>query len=284
MTKFGFINIDKKSGDNSSRPVNILKRITGEPCGHMGTLDPLASGVLPIGVGRASRLFDYFLQKRKTYVATFDFGKNSDTLDSTGTFDVLDGRIPTQEEIENVLPLHIGSIDQVPPLYSAKSVDGVRAYDLARRGIQVELKPKRVEIYSIKLLERVSLSEYSFEIECGGGTYIRSIARDLAASLSTCAVMSALRRTRSGIFDESSAVDIAKITPENVEEFIIPTEEVLPFPCFRPNDFQAHKLFNGVLLRVQIEEGLYKVYDLNGDFYGIGEVKEGGMRIITKLC
>ena len=135
----GFITVDKALGVSSAREVNIIKHITGISCGHMGTLDPMASGVLPIAIGNAARLFDYFLDKRKTYIATFTFGVDSDTLDSTGTITEMGGYIPSESEILSIIEGLCGEVMQIPPKYSAKSVAGKRGYQLARAGIEFEL-------------------------------------------------------------------------------------------------------------------------------------------------
>ena len=196
----GFIIVNKAERRSSAREVAVIKRLTHTPCGHMGTLDPMASGVLPVAVGNAARLFDYFLKKEKTYVATFRFGTHYDTLDTTGAVLNDGGRIPSKNEIIEAIPSLVGEVWQVPPKYSAKNVNGQRGYQLARGGVEFELPPKKVTVKSIKLLNGLGNGEFSFEIECGGGTYIRSIARDMAAKLGTFAAMSALKRTRSGPF------------------------------------------------------------------------------------
>ena len=207
ITKFGFFNVDKPSGIVSSAVVNKLKWLTGVPCGHMGTLDPLASGVLPVGVGNAARLFDYFLDKKKEYVAEFTFGMDSDTLDCTGTL-IEGGRIPDEQEIKQVLPTFFGDIMQVPPKYSAKNVNGKRGYELARAGVEFELAAKKVHIYGMDLLGKSEDKEntYRVKIVCGGGTYIRSLGRDIAAALGTKAGMSSLLRTQSGVFTVEKAI------------------------------------------------------------------------------
>ena len=130
----GFINVNKPSGISSAAAVSKIKRLTGLACGHMGTLDPLASGVLPVAFGNASRLFNYLLDKEKVYRAVFRFGVDTDTLDSTGEVLQSGLPVPTEAEINDVLPKFVGEIEQIPPIYSAKSVGGVRAYRLARQG------------------------------------------------------------------------------------------------------------------------------------------------------
>ncbi len=280
--------MDKPSGIVSSTVVNKIKWLSGTPCGHMGTLDPLASGVLPVGVGNATRLFDYFLEKEKVYVAEFTFGVDSDTLDSTGTL-VRGGRVPNEREIVEVLPRFFGDIMQMPPKYSAKNVNGRRGYELARAGIEFELQPKKVHIYDMECLGRVEGKDDAFRIKirCGGGTYIRSIARDLAETLGTKAVMSALRRTQSGVFDLGNSIPFSVLESdppvEELEKYLIPTESVLPFERLFLTEKQEEKLYHGQFVDVNCADGLYKIYQ--GDvFYGIAEVCEGKAKAKTKLC
>ena len=283
---FGFFNIDKPSGIVSSTVVNKLKWLTGTPCGHMGTLDPLASGVLPVGCGNATRLFDYFLEKEKEYIAEFTFGVDSDTLDSTGNL-VYGGHVPNESEICAVFPTLLGDIMQVPPKYSAKNVNGKRGYDLARAGVEFELAPKKVHIYDLQLLEQSKENAFRVKIRCGGGTYIRSIGRDLAAALGTKAVMSELNRTQSGCFLQTNAIPFSVLeqdpTVEELEKMCIPTESVLPFEMLLLTDKQSEKLYNGQRIAVENADGLYKIYK-DGAFYGIGEVVEGLAKAKTKLC
>lgn len=280
----GFINIDKAAGVSSAREVAVIKRLTGMPCGHMGTLDPMASGVLPVAIGNAARLFNYFLDKRKKYIATFRFGVDSDTLDTTGNLVEGAWRIPQRGEIEAVLPDFLGEIEQVPPKYSAKNVGGKRGYQLARSGIEFTLLPKKVTIYSIKLIGLPNKDEYAFEIECGGGTYIRSIARDLGEKLNTKAVMSALCRTESGAFKIERAVKSEMLSVDNVNNFIFPTESFLPFDEFHPSGAEAKRLFNGLPADVSLPDGTYKIFKLDGSFYGLADVNLSSMRIKVKLC
>ena len=275
----GFLNIDKEEGVSSAFVTNRVKWLCRTPSGHMGTLDPLASGVLPVGVGNATRLFDYFTKKTKTYEAVFRFGATTDTLDREGE-PRGDGRVPAAAEIEKALSAFVGEIDQIPPRYSAKSVNGKRGYELARAGEDFSLPPKRVTIEKFTLIGQVSPDEYSFEITCGGGTYIRALARDLAQNLGTLGYMTALSRTRSGIFTRETAVPLNALTRENAEEFIIPTESVLPFPVLQDADA---RLFHGVSVPCAQEDGRYKLY-LNGSFYGIACVENGFVRAEKKLC
>lgn len=275
----GFLNIDKREGVSSAYAVNRVKKLLHAPCGHMGTLDPLASGVLPVGIGNAARLFEYFLEKKKTYLARFRFGVTTKTLDRESEEEI-GGRVPTRSEIEGALPSFLGEIDQIPPEFSAKFVDGKRSYELARQGKEVSLSPKRVSIERFSLLEQTAPDEFSFEIVCGGGTYIRSLARDLALALQTKGFMSALRRTRSGVFSEETAVPLEEFTPETVERFLIPTETVLPFPSLSIED---ERYYHGVAIPTDKKDGVYKIYH-EGSFYGTGEAKGGYLRPLKKLC
>ena len=285
---FGFFNVNKPSGIVSSTVVNKIKWLTGVPCGHMGTLDPLASGVLPVGVGNATRLFDYFLNKEKEYIAEFTFGVDSDTLDSTGNL-ICGGHVPNEAEIAAVLPTFFGDIMQVPPKYSAKNVNGKRGYDLARAGVEFELPPKKVHIYGMQTLGKVEdkADTFRLKIRCGGGTYIRSLARDIAAALGTKAVMSALNRTQSGCFTLPNAVDFEFFEKDPdltaLEQYLIPTQDVLPFADLLLTEKGAQKLFNGQRVAVEQADGLYKIYK-DEAFYGVAEVKNGLAKAEIKLC
>ena len=288
IKNFGFINVDKPSGIVSSTVVNKIKWLSGVPCGHMGTLDPLASGVLPVGVGNATRLFDYFLEKDKEYIADFTFGVDSDTLDSTGNL-VQGGHVPNEMEISSVLSTLCGDVMQIPPKYSAKNVNGRRGYDLARAGIEFELAPKKVRIDSVELLgkKEETADTYLFKIRCGGGTYIRSIARDMAAALGTKAVMSGLRRTQSGIFTLQNAIpfDVLEKDPsiEELEQYLIPTDSVLPFETLPLTDQEVGRILQGQRVKTDMVGGIYKMYTADG-FYGLAEVADGLAKAKTKLC
>lgn len=280
----GFINIDKEVGASSAREVAVIKRLTGQPCGHMGTLDPMAGGVLPIGIGNACRLFDFFLTKRKTYLATFKFGVDYDTLDTTGKL-LSDGdAVPSEESILKALPLLIGEVMQVPPKYSAKNINGARGYALARAGVDFELAPKKVNIYDITLVSRRSCDEYDFRIECGGGTYVRSVCRDMAGLLGTHAAMSALIREKSGVFELKDAVKSSTLNKDNISSHIIPTDSVLPFEAVHMSGDQQKKLLNGLSVPTSLNDGTYKIYLEDGHFYGLGVADDCRLKVKTKLC
>lgn len=275
----GFVNVYKPEGMGSTKVVGRVKYLLKTPCGHMGTLDPLACGVLPVGIGNAARLFDYFLQKEKRYSARFVFGATTDTLDREGEI-VRGGRVPSAEEIAAALPAFLGEIMQTPPRYSAVSVNGRRGYDLARSGQDFELSAKKVKIVSFTLREQTAPDEFAFDIVCGGGTYIRSLARDLAEALGTKGYMSYLCRTASGVFTCETSVPFDSLTAENIRDYIIPTDSVLPFPVLENAD---ERIFHGVGVRTACADGLYKLYR-GEEFYGIARVADGVARSEKKLC
>lgn len=196
----GFINFLKPPKMLSTCAVSYVKKLSGvQKCGHLGTLDPFACGVLPIALGRATKLFDYLINKTKIYTAVFRFGIETDTLDLDGKITGFNDKIVTIDEINSVLPEFKGVILQLPPKFSAKKINGERAYKLARNGQIVELKPVNVEIFEI-CAQDFGINEFAFDIKCSGGTYIRSLCRDIAYRLNTYAVMTCLIRTASGFF------------------------------------------------------------------------------------
>ena len=277
----GVLNVYKPPGISSAYVVGKVKRILNtRAVGHMGTLDPMGEGVLLMGVGKGTRLFDYYLSKSKTYEASFKFGIMTDTIDATGTETSRTENIPTEEEIEAVLPSLLGECDQIPPLYSAKSVGGVRAYKLARAGQTVELKPARVTINSIEKIEKIGEDEYMFRIDCSSGTYIRSICRDLAEKLGSLAIMTSIKRTRCGNFFVDKSVELEKLS----EADVTPLEEaLLALPRYDAGDAYYKKVINGVPLEVvDAPAGRFTLYCKN-ELIGIAENSERGIRIKTYL-
>ncbi len=281
-TVSGFIDLHKPAGISSAAAVSKVRRLAGVPCGHMGTLDPMASGVLPVAVGNASRLFPYLLGKEKVYRAVFRFGAETDTLDAEGKLLREGLSVPSEEQIRAALPRLTGEIDQLPPAFSAKSVGGVRAYKLARAGKEVALQPKRVSIRALTLLGRVSPDSFAFSVTCGGGTYIRSLARDIAALCGTAALMTSLVRERSGPFTLEDSVAPDALTPDNWRSFLRPPEEAFEMEevCFAGEE--AWRLRNGQRLPSALAEGEYKLR-LDGGFYGIARAEAGALRAKVKL-
>ena len=275
----GFLNIYKPKGISSAKVLNSLKKsLKGVSIGHMGTLDPLASGVLPVALGKSTRMFDYLLDKDKTYVATFAFGYETDTLDLEGEVVKRSDKIPSESELKEKSVKLVGEIMQVPPVFSAKCVNGKRSYQLARKGEEFELPPKKVTINSIDVIEKVSDNEYKFKISCKGGTYIRSIVRDIAALCNTVGTMTDLVRTQSGVFAIENSVKVDDfLASENKEKFLIAPESVVFYPEIRLNERETVRLFNGLYDIFPYPDGLYKIFSPEG-FYGIGEVINGKIK------
>ena len=250
----GLLNIDKPAGVTSRAVVNRGERVlTPLAVRHAGTLDPLATGVLVLAVGRATKLIDHLHRFSKTYVATFLLGRSSDTEDVTGLISQLeDAPQPSREELLLALPQFLGKIQQQPPAYSALKVGGKRAYQLARRGHEVLLQPRPIVVQRFEILN-YNYPELKVEIECGSGTYVRSLGRDLARAVGTEAVMLALQRTRIGPFDISSAVAPDDVRGDNVAKLLQPSllaAQGLPNVALRANQV-AELQRSGVLFDLQ---------------------------------
>jgi len=283
----GFINVNKEKGMSSAFVVTKLKRILrtrGIPfdkIGHTGTLDPDGEGVLPIALGKATRLFDYTLDKQKVYYTEFVFGKETDTLDESGVVVKEDRKLVSEEEIKAVLPTLIGEIDQIPPLYSAKSVDGRRAYDLAREGKTFELKPKRVTVYNIEYLGKKK-DAFAFRVTCSGGTYIRSIARDMAYAMGTLGYMRYIKREQSGIFGIDKAYTLSELESIDIAENLVKMEEILVnLPRFDAPKGAEKLLDNGVRMLLKTPDGVFKLY-INNELTWLAERNADDGRIDFK--
>lgn len=285
----GFLNINKEKGMTSSAVVGVVKGILRSrgivtKVGHLGTLDPEGEGVLPIALGRATRLFGYFLDKTKVYRTIFSFGRATDTLDATGVTTAVCEKIPTEAELLAAIPGLCGEVDQLPPAYSAKVVGGVRAYKLARQGEEPDLKPKRVRIEQIRLLERLDARTFRFEVTCGGGTYIRSIARDLGNAVGSLGIMDAIYRTQSGCFHIENAYRLDDLRrSEDLAAQIIPIEAALTdFPVLTVSPKEEVFVRNGVAIASKFSDGLY-LLKMDGAVFGIAEVSGGRLTVRTRL-
>lgn len=200
--KNAIINLNKPTGMSSFLAVKKVARALGiKKAGHMGTLDPYGTGVLLVGVNKGTKLFEEYLNKNKTYVAVFHFGYETDTLDSEGVVVNSNDVVVTPELINQHINKFIGKQNQMPPLYSAKKVDGKKACDVARQGGDLKLLPKEIEVYNLKLVRCFENNNFQFEITCSSGTYIRSLCRDLAHSMSTYGTMVSIIRTKCGNFN-----------------------------------------------------------------------------------
>ena len=277
----GIILLDKPKNISSNTAVNIVKHaVNAKKAGHLGTLDVLGHGLLPITLSKATKLFDYFLNKDKEYIASFKFGIETETFDLEGEIVKKDNKIITKEDVLKVIPLFIGKQNQMPPKYSAKKINGRKAYDIARRGEEVNLKPKEIEIYDLKLLKELNSNEFLFQIHCSSGTYIRSLCRDMAIALSTCGVMSDIIRTRCGRLSLNDAFSLEDI--KNGKYKILPCEDLFEFDSIYLTKEDSFKVLNGVNINIKTGDGKYKVFDYN-TFIGVGEVKNGVLKIILRL-
>jgi tRNA pseudouridine55 synthase len=220
--RFGLLNMNKPAGITSRRVVDqVAKLVRPEKAGHAGTLDPLATGVLVVCVGKATRLIELVQQQTKSYRAQFLLGRHSDTDDVTGNVtEIAVASKVTHDQVVAALPAFCGRTQQIPPTFSAVHVDGNRAYELARKGQEFELAPREVDVYRLDLV-RFAYPEIELEIDCGSGTYVRSIGRDLGRALGCGAVMSALVRTRIGPYRIEDAVSPEDLTLETIDRHLL---------------------------------------------------------------
>ena len=257
----GWVVLDKPYGMTSTQAVGKIRHLfTAQKAGHAGTLDPLATGILPIALGEATKTVSHLLGAKKSYRFTIRFGEARNTDDAEGEIIAVSDKRPDNAEIEAVLPGFVGEISQVPPAFSAIKVEGKRAYDLARSGEAPILKARRVMIHEARLVSRPDRDHAELKILCGKGTYVRSLARDLAALLGSCGHVSALRRLTYGPFAEAQAITLDKLTEfghiapasEALLEHLLPLETALDdIPALAMSEQDAFRLRQGqgVLLR-----------------------------------
>lgn len=293
----GIVNVLKPPGMSSSDVVVDCRKIFGtKRVGHLGTLDPGASGVLPVAIGRATRLFDYLIDKEKEYIAEIAFGVATDTQDSYGAVIKTDSRIIRAEEIEAVLPMFRGSIDQTAPAYSALSVNGVKMYKLARAGQEVEARVRRIEIHEITLLEHLRENRFLLRIRCSKGTFIRTICADIGEKLGTCAHMAFLLRTASGQFGVEKSFSIAELRhlkeEGRLQNVLVPIDEsVSHLPAltlYQLTERQRIRLLNGADVPVKdkaaieaLPDGMLRLY--YPEFIGLGKIVNGCVRLCVRL-
>jgi tRNA pseudouridine55 synthase len=289
MALHGWIILDKPVGLGSTRAVGAVKRAlrdAGEPktkVGHGGTLDPLASGVLPIALGEATKLAGRMLDATKSYDFTIRFGEETDTLDLEGKVIATSDVHPTQDEIDAILPRFSGAIEQIPPAFSALKVDGERAYDLARAGRDVVLKSRNITIHALRLLS-ASENEATFAATVSKGTYIRSLARDIALSLGTVGHVTMLRRTKAGPFTLEQAIsldflaDAAKA--RQLTRTVLPLEAGLDdIPALPVTPEQAQLLRHGQPLFGIPARGLQLAIS-DGTAVALVEASDDGLRVV----
>jgi tRNA pseudouridine55 synthase len=247
----GWLVLDKPFGMSSSRAVGAVRHLLGAAkAGHGGTLDPLATGILPIALGEATKTVAWAMAGRKTYRFTLRWGEARATDDAEGAVTATSEARPGAAEIAAVLPRFTGTIQQVPPAYSALKLAGERAYDLARRGETVELAPRTAEIFALRLLGVIDEDHAEFEVETGKGVYVRSLGRDIALALGTGAHIAALRRLAVGRFTLERAISLDKLEALRhsaaVFEHLLPIETALDdIPAMALTEAEAHRLRHG---------------------------------------
>ncbi|NMD38285.1 MAG: tRNA pseudouridine(55) synthase TruB [Christensenellaceae bacterium] len=289
----GFLNINKPPGISSSQVVGAVKKyLNTSKVGHAGTLDPLASGVLPIMLGRATKLFDYLQYKDKTYIAEVFFGKTTNTLDSDGEVIAKSNNIPSDFQIDAVLSQFLGKQNQIPPIYSALKYEGKRLYQMAREGNEIEIKPRSTEIFELEKLSNISNNKCRILIRAKSGFYVRSFCRDLGKALDTCAYMSFLLRTNTGNFNIKNTISIENLVEYagDINDYILPMD----FPLKHLKEIHLDKNFskaikNGVSISTKYFEynsinnnDIFRVY-CNNEFIGLGKIKESMLKIETLL-
>ncbi|MBO5479412.1 MAG: tRNA pseudouridine(55) synthase TruB [Clostridia bacterium] len=277
----GIILINKEKNYTSHDVVAIAKKALNQKIGHTGTLDPEATGVLPLLVGRATKIAKYLVNHDKVYQAVLKLGIKTDSADGTGN--ILEEQIikmPKQEQIEEVFSSMIGKQNQIPPMYSAIKVKGKKLYEYARQGKSIEVAPREIEIYDL-ILDNLNPNEneITFTVNCSKGTYIRTLCEQIAEKLGTIGYMKELKRLQVGDFKIQDSITIEelkekkeKISCITIEEFFSNKEKI------QLAHKQLEQFLNGVKLTYRLKEDTYRIYDENGKFIGLGVVKDNTLK------
>ena len=282
----GIIIINKEKNYTSNDVVSIVKKITKSKVGHTGTLDPNATGVLPLLIGNATKISKYLINHDKEYEVVLQLGIRTETADVEGK--VIEQKEVTAEmlnkdNIEEKLQQFIGKQEQIPPIYSAIKVNGKKLYEYARKGQEVELKPRQIEIYSIQLVGiNEKEKQISFKVKCSKGTYIRSLCEDISKKLGTVGYMKELNRLQAGEFYIKDAVTISemkeKIEAGNLENIITIEEIFKNNPQIQLEQEQIEPYINGVKINTKKTNGVYRIYKPDGTFIGLGIVENSKLK------
>ena len=281
----GIIIIDKPPGRTSHDMVYMMRKLTGiKKIGHTGTLDPMATGVLPVCIGSATKAADMLTLSDKRYVAELILGKATDTQDAQGNVteerDVNCG----EDEVRDVIMSFVGEIEQIPPMYSAIKKDGKKLYELARQGIETEREKRKITINSIDILE-INLPRVKIDVSCSKGTYIRTLCADIGEKLGTLAHMSALRRIKTGSFsiDKSYTVEELEELKDKgqLQDALISVDNLFSeYPAVYLNPKQVKSVTNGVRMTYKGDENqIYRVYDDCGNFLCVSKIKDGKLTL-----
>ncbi len=278
----GIIVINKTKGCTSHDIVYKVKKILKEKVGHTGTLDPNATGVLPLLIGEGTKLSKYLIEHDKIYTATIFLGKETTTLDVEGEVikeKKVDFQKLTFENVNEVLNSFLGKQEQIPPMYSAIKVNGKKLYDYARNGQEVEIKPRTIEVYDIKL-DSIDENRITYTVKCSKGTYIRTLCKDIAEKLDTVGYMEDLQRQEVGKFNIKDSITVEELeqninSKEFWDKYFISIEDFFKEKeKLQLNEKGLNLFLNGVRLTRNIKEDLYRIYDINNNFIGIGIVEK----------
>ena len=279
----GWLVIDKPRDMGSTDVVNFTRRFfNAKKNGHCGTLDPFATGVLPIAFGEATKLIPYVTEARKEYEFVVKWGEATSTADTEGEVVAFSDKVPTREEILAVLPQFFGEIEQVPPVYSAIKINGKRAYDLARKGVEVVMPSRKIKIYDLALIEELPEKQARFRVECSKGTYIRTLGQDIALKLGTVGHLKELRRTKCGNFGLDDAITLEKL--KNMVHSSTPNEVLLPIETYL-RDIAVIAVSEADAAKLKLGQGLSpKVYGLDGSVeYEAVATHDGKMVAVVRI-
>lgn len=278
----GIVIINKPKQQTSHDIVRKAKKILNEKVGHTGTLDPNATGVLPLLIGKGTELSKYLINHDKTYIATIQLGKKTDTLDSEGSIleeRIVDGKLLNKENVQRVLECQIGKQIQTPPIYSAIKVNGKKLYEYARKGVEVEIPKREIEIYNIELLDINEKDKtIEFKVHCSKGTYIRTLCENIAEKLGTIGYMKELNRVQVGQFNLNQAFTVEELekNKENekfLNQHLITVQNFFEkYPIIELKEEKLKLFLNGVQLTNNNDDGLYQI-KVNNVVVGIGTIK-----------
>ena len=284
----GIILIDKPQGWTSHDVVGKLRGILHERrIGHSGTLDPLATGLLVVFIGRATRAVEFAEADRKEYIAGLRLGMSTDTQDITGRIISKETDIPDEPEVRIAIERFRGELEQIPPMYSAVKIGGKKLYELARKGESIERKPRHITIFGLEITGR-SDNDYILDVVCSKGTYIRTLCHDIGAALGCGGCMSSLRRTKSGVFSVDNAYTIAEIQEAadrgEEEKLLLPIDTLFAgYTKLSVDAYSEKKLKNGCIINTSSPDGRFRVYSEDGEFLLLGDVKDGVMKTVKNL-
>lgn len=284
----GIILIDKPQGWTSHDVVGKLRGILHERrIGHSGTLDPLATGLLVVFIGRATRAVEFAEADRKEYIAGLRLGMSTDTQDITGRIISKETDIPDEPEVRIAIERFRGELEQIPPMYSAVKIGGKKLYELARKGESIERKPRHITIFGLEITGR-SDNDYILDVVCSKGTYIRTLCHDIGTALGCGGCMSSLRRTKSGVFSVDNAYTIAEIKEAadrgEEEKLLLPIDTLFAgYTKLSVDADSEKKLKNGCIINTSSPDGRFRVYSEDGEFLLLGDVKDGVMKTVKNF-